>query len=544
MTISITALDVSFALLGAYLLKRIFSSRSSAPLPPGPKGLPLIGNMLDMPTSHEWKTFAKWGDQWGNILSVKVLGQPIIILNSLKTATEMLEKKSAIYSDRPVLMMGSEIVGWKNTLALTPYGDRFREYRKMLHSLMGTRMHMERFHPIEELETHRFLRRILEKPDELPEHIRKTAGAIILTVSHGYLVKEHDDPFILNADIATDQFSRATEPGAFLVDMVPALRHVPEWFPGAGWKRTAKKWIVDLQRMADMPHEYVKQQMAFASSQASGTALPSFTSSYLDQKLTPEQEHNVKWAAASLYSGGADTTVSAIYSFFLAMTLYPEVQKKAQLELDSVIGSDRLPTYSDRANLPYVDALVKEVLRWNPVTPLGVTHRLMEDDIHDGYLIPKGSLVIPNIWNFLHDEQTYREPMKFNPDRFIASEGREVELDPHTFNFGFGRRYVDSCAFVLTQDFGAKMNASHPFIIQISSICPGMHLADASVYISCAMALAVLDITKAVENGVVVEPVNEYTNGTISHPKPFKCSIKPRSEKASAIITSVEMVQL
>ena len=85
----------------------------------------------------------------------------------------MLDKKSAIYSDRPVLMMGSEIVGWKWTLALTPYGDRFREYRKMLHGLMGTRTHVERFHGIMELETHRFLRRILENPEDLQDHIRK-----------------------------------------------------------------------------------------------------------------------------------------------------------------------------------------------------------------------------------------------------------------------------------------------------------------------------------------------------------------------------------
>ena len=74
--------------------------------------------------------------------------------------------------------------------------------------------------------------------------------------------------------------------------------------------------------------------------------------------------------------GGADTTVSAIYSFFLAMTLFPHVLKRAQEEIDSVIGSDRLPAFEDRPNLPYVEALVKEVFRWNPVAPLGksITH--------------------------------------------------------------------------------------------------------------------------------------------------------------------------
>ncbi|TFY76167.1 hypothetical protein EWM64_g7846 [Hericium alpestre] len=504
---SVTTLDVGLAVLGLFLVKHILSRRTAGPYPPGPKGLPVIGNVLDMPKSQGWLTFAKWADEYGNIIHLNLLGQPMIILNSLDTAMEMLDKKSSIYSDRPVLMMGSKIVGWENTLALTPYGDRFREYRRMLHRLIGSRTSMDEFHPIEELETHRFLRRILQKPDDVSDHIRKTAGAIILQISHGYTIQEHNDPLILNADTATDEFSKATEPGAFLVDVLPILQYVPDWVPGAGWKQTAKEWAADLARMADAPHDFVKKHMA------AGTAVPSFTSMHMDGELTPEQEFNVKWAAASLYSGGADTTVSAIYSFFLAMTLHPEAQRKAQAELDSVIGTERLPTFQDRGRLPYVDALVKEVLRWNPVTPLGVAHRLMEDDIQDGLFIPKGSIVVANIWKFLHDAQTYKNPMDFNPDRFIAAESKEPERDPHTTTFGFGRR-----------------------------ICPGLNLADASIFISCAMALAVFDISKKVVNGKVIEPVIEYTSGTISHPKPFECQIKPRSAKAEQLINSVSFV--
>jgi cytochrome P450 len=100
------------------------------------------------------------------------------------------------------------------------------------------------------------------------------------------------------------------------------------------------------------------------------------------------------------------------------MTLFPDVQKKAQAEIDAVVGPDRLPSFADRDSLPYTEALVKEVLRWNAVIPTcmftrfvldvtdgismaGVPHRVMEDDIHDGYYIPKGSLIIPNIWSVL-----------------------------------------------------------------------------------------------------------------------------------------------
>jgi len=183
------------------------------------------------------------------------------------------------------------------------------------------------------------------------------------------------------------------------------------------------------------------------------------------------------------------------------------VQKKAQAEIDAVIGNDRLPCFQDRDDLPYVNALASEVLRWQVVVLSGVAHCAAQDDIHNGYFIPKGTLVTPNIWNMLHDERVYPDPMTFDPSRYIASGGKVPQKDPRELCFGFGRR-----------------------------ICPGRVLGDASVFISCAMSLAVFDISKCVENGVVVEPSEERTSGIISHPKPFKCSIKPRSAKALALI--------
>ncbi len=91
-------------------------------------------------------------------------------------------------------------------------------------------------------------------------------------------------------------------------------------------------------------------------------------------------------------------TVSAMYCFFLAMTLHPEIQRKAQEEIDRVIGNERLPNIDDRENLPYVNAVVKEVFRWHPIGPMGLPHMTTENDIFHGYLIPKGAVILPNIW--------------------------------------------------------------------------------------------------------------------------------------------------
>lgn len=94
-------------------------------------------------------------------------------------------------------------------------------------------------------------------------------------------------------------------------------------------------------------------------------------------------------------------TVSSIASFFLAMALFPEVQRKAQEEIDTVIGTDRLPQYGDREQLPYINTLVKETLRWHPVVPMNVAHTSTEDDVCEGYFIPKGSSILANIWSVL-----------------------------------------------------------------------------------------------------------------------------------------------
>lgn len=85
-------------------------------------------------------------------------------------------------------------------------------------------------------------------------------------------------------------------------------------------------------------------------------------------------------------------------TFFLAMTAFPEVQKKAQEELDRVIGSGRLPVTADRDDLPYIMAVMKETHRWHPVAPMGLPHTSTAEDICQGYRIPKGAMLMPNTW--------------------------------------------------------------------------------------------------------------------------------------------------
>lgn len=146
---------------------------------------------------------------------------------------------------------------------------------------------------------------------------------------------------------------------------------------------------------------------------------------------------------------------------FLALSHHPEVQKKAQAELDTVVGPHRLPEFSDRDSLVYINAIVKEALRWHNVLPLGVGHRTVKDDEFHGYFIPAGTTVIGGVWyvpfrqqdplshitatnrGCAHDPAIYADPDTFNPDRFIKDGQLDPNvLDPASLVFGWGRRYV------------------------------------------------------------------------------------------------------
>jgi cytochrome P450 len=146
------------------------------------------------------------------------------------------------------------------------------------------------------------------------------------------------------------------------------------------------------------------------------------------------------------------------------MLLYPDVQAKAQAELDAVVGRDRLPDYSDRGNLPYVNSVILEALRWKVILPMGksdswdpspvmnmhagLPHCTTADDVFDGYLIPRGAIVMANAWAITHNSDIYEAPDDFRPERFLRTGDQgQLELNPDRFDpaavvFGYGRRCV------------------------------------------------------------------------------------------------------
>lgn len=312
-----------------------------------------------------------------------------------------------------------------------------------------------------------------------------------------------------------DNLSLAFVPLSWLIDAVPAIRHLPDWFPGMGYRKTAQEWKAINETAAEIPYEFVQQQMARDAnreSYVSNLIKERMPKGSKDQQLDPEDEEAIKWTAVSLYAAGSDSTVAIMESVIIALLLFPEVITKAQEEIDRVVGGERLPTFEDRQNLPYVDGIVKEAWRWNPVGPMGLTHKSEEDLFYKDYIIPKGSYLLPSLWWFLHDPKDYSDPHTFKPERYMAPL---TEPDPSELAFGYGRRS-----------------------------CSGRYFADASVYITIVQMLAVFNIRKATDKNGKEIPVNfSPVAGMVNRPKPYQYKIEPRSQHHADLLRRIEAKQ-
>ncbi|KAI0078411.1 cytochrome P450 [Panus rudis PR-1116 ss-1] len=491
--------------LGSWLLRK-WQFRRILPLPPGPKGYPIIGNLLDLPDIEPWKTFGEWSKIYGNVVYLDLPLRPTVILGSANAALDLLDKRSDIYSDRNVNPM-VELTGWDFNFALMPYSQRWRVHRKSFHEYFNERASRQ-WEPIQIEESRMFLLRLLDDPEGIEEHTRLVLSAIILRVCYGLRITSPNDEYVRIVREAMRGLSIISIPGTCWIDYFPVLRQLPDWFPGAQWKRTA----VDIRRWVDaMKQDPIKPVLDDQNPQSTEHSVAAASFANLEEKgldleqQKAEREIIINVAGIS-YAAGGDTTNAAVQYFFAAMTIYPNVQKTAQAELDTVVGPDRLPDFDDRDKLVYVQAVALESLRWQVAVPYGVAHRLMQDDEYNGYLIPAGADIIPNAWAMLHDPEDYPDPFEFKPERFIKDGKIDPSVrDPSTIAFGFGRR-----------------------------ICPGQHLAEATLFIIIASALHAFHIEP--KEGERFDPDTMNVTGLISGPTKLSCILKPRSKKVERLI--------
>ncbi|KAF5310610.1 hypothetical protein D9619_007764 [Psilocybe cf. subviscida] len=454
--------------------------------PPGPRALPLFGNLFEFPTSRWWFKFTELGEKFGILIHLSVAGRHIVVIKSQEIAKELLEGTST--ADRPPFVMAGELMGFGISIAFIGYGERWRTYRRISHQVMSITA-VQMYHEMQEKEARRLVHAFVKDPQSYREQLRFTVGRTIMDAIYGIDCATPDDTYIKVAEATLDNITHAIIPGSFVVDAVPWLKYLP--YIGLPFQKHVRDGRKQVQLMVQRPFQHVLRN------RENGTAKPSFTSSLLDGEIrlreTAERNDIVSWAAATMYGAAGETMLATLLNFILSMAQNPGIQQKAFAEIESVVGRQRCPNFSDQPRLPYVNALIKEVTRWRVVLPLGIPHMCRDDTQYKDYILSKGTILIPNVWSISRDPVYYKDPQVFNPERFLE-EG--PELDPFGFVFGFGPR-----------------------------TCVGKNFAINQLYIFVASLLWAFEIAP-VDNKEIPNPA--YSSGFVSAPVPFLCKITPR----------------
>ncbi|EMD35209.1 hypothetical protein CERSUDRAFT_116679 [Gelatoporia subvermispora B] len=513
--------------LGLLLVSALRSVRTAMKgrLPPGPMGIPVLGNLLQV-QQEAWLTFTEWKQKYGPIVHITLAGQSVIILNTHKAAADLLDRRANNYSDRPRNIVASEILTGGLMIVFTRYGEpcasryRFqltalsgevwRRMRRAAHEGMNKAV-ASRYHPVQTTEAVTLCQSLLRDPATWGDQFRKSAASVVMSIIYGTpAIDNIEDPAIKRVNEFVERIVKAAYPGAHLVEFFTWMRYLPSSI--AKWKREAEEWFRRDSVMFEGLYNDVKKRVIM------GDERPSITATLVVEKERNQiTEREAGWLSATMYAAGADTTAAVLSWFMLAMVVNPEVQQRAHEELDRVVGRDRMPAFADYEHLPYIRAMVKEALRWRPVDPLGLPHRCADDDWYEGYYIPRGSICIANVWAMNRDPEVYGPDAEdFNPSRHLDENGRLAPAPADTHDeshvtYGFGRR-----------------------------LCIGRNIANNSLFIDIACILwsmrieptkdangkpAMPDVSGCVQGGLVVRPV------------PFQCETTPRFPGVQTILS-------
>ncbi|CAE6405714.1 unnamed protein product [Rhizoctonia solani] len=499
------------ATLGLLLL-RFYRTRVDSSLPPSPPKHWFWGNKDIVNQSYRFVPLGtELKDALGDIITTTTPFGTFITLNSIELATELLEKHASATANRPRNTMIQELLGWSEAVGFREHDEWHKKQRRILASALHPTA--ARSYESQHLEsTLELLRRISHDQRSFQKHTSDVIGNFILRLAYGYTPSQ-DDTLLATVHSAFSYLAKASAQ-YFPVNDFPILKSLPAWFPGGHFQKFGREGRQSRDLYANGLFEMVFEQV-----RNGGAEHPSYASQLLESKgganITDTDMELIKWTAASLFTGGSTTTVGLIWSFILIVSLHPETAKLARAEIDAVVGRERVPEFKDREKMPYMEALLQEVMRLCPVAPLGLPHSATEDIQLGGYRIPKNATINPNIWAMLRDSKHYSSPNTFDPARYLKAV---PDPDPRKYIFGFGRR-----------------------------VCPGLHVANNATWIICAGILSVFDLHPGQELLARVEQLGGrdsrqmyklFKPYLVYDPLPFSCNFVPRDQAAVELLAN------
>ncbi|KAK9784135.1 putative O-methylsterigmatocystin oxidoreductase [Seiridium cardinale] len=496
--------------LAAILLLAVFLARQSDGLKtiPGPKGLPLIGNTHQL-GRYPHRKYLEWSAQYGELFKVQMGLQNWVFLNTPEAVRDILDRQSAATSGRPGMPVVSDLISGGQRFLLMTYTPRWRKLRAMVHKLLTPKA-SEVFKPSQEFETKQLLFDILTKNEDQEsfyQHVRRYTTSIVMTSTYGRRVPVWDCEDVREIYGLMKEFSESASPGAYIAELIPWLANLPVYMQW--WRGSALK-LYTRQRDIWMKYWNTLQSQADAGRAPDCFGKQFRESDFQKQGISDEQ---AAFVAGTMIEAGSETTSSALNSAIKYLIRFPDAQVLARKELASQIGDNRVPSFGDEDALPYIRAMVKEVLRIRPVTTIGSPHYTTADITYKNYVIPKDTVVTLCQYTIHYDAKRWESPEDFIPSRYLghplkagayAASG-DAEGRDH-FDFGAGRR-----------------------------ICPGMHLAENSLFITLASILWLFEIKAPLDADGNEEFVDisdaAYEDGANTLPKQYRARFVPVNEQ-------------
>ncbi|KAK6839153.1 hypothetical protein PG987_005019 [Apiospora arundinis] len=501
--------------LSIVLLLQSHSGKSVYPVPRGPRGLPILGSFPFL-THYPELTLSRWAEKFGPLYSIWLGNQRVVVISSAEVAKDLLVTNGSIFSSRKDMYIKSRHILAARGITSTPYNDTWRKHRRIANAWLQQRA-VSKFTHVFERESNDMLNCLLEASQGGTALVNPQpfAGRCslnnMLTIVFGTRTTSVNDPMVATALRLSREFMNCTGPMSNIIDFLPILRIFP-----SEMRSRAIKLHSDLKETYGGMIRDIQERME------RGDQVPDSLAKTLLLMKEAEQldDLDLSMMASGFMIGGVETTASIMQWFQALIPSYPEIQRRAQAELDTVVGRDRLPGAEDEKDLPYCRALIKEVERcYNPFW-LSTPHFSTEDFVYKGQHIPKETMVVLNTWTIHHDEKRYPDPDTFNPDRYLhdtLSSAQSANLSDASqrdhWIFGAGRR-----------------------------ICPAISVAERENWLAISRLLWAFDMETETP-GVPID-LKEYDGLSGRSPLPFRIRMKPRHENVEKVLKAALQANL
>uniref|UniRef100_A0A673CDA7 Cytochrome P450 2K1-like n=1 Tax=Sphaeramia orbicularis TaxID=375764 RepID=A0A673CDA7_9TELE len=433
---SVSLLGTLLVLLLVYFISTSsFSSNADGKQPPGPKPLPVLGNLLQLDLKRPYNTLLKLSKKYGSVFTIYFGPKKVVVLAGYKTVKEALVNKADVFGERDPMKIGPyfkiQWVLWSN-------GDSWKEMRRFaLTNLrdygMGKKACEDKI--IEECQ---YLMEVFKtfkgEAFDTTQPMNYAVSNIICSLVYGSRF-EYDNPEFTSM---VDRTNRNIQLGGS-----PSIQ-VYNLFPWMG------RWIADKSEFEKCSNLNKKQNMELFS-RLKETLNPQmcrgFVDAFMVRKQTLEESgvtnshfsnENLLITVLNLFAAGTDTTATTLRWALLLMAKYPKIQDQVQEEISRVIGTRQVQV-EDRKNFPFTDAVIHETQRLANIVPMALPHKTSEDVTFQGHFIKKGTTVYPLLTSVLYDETEWEKPHSFHPAHFLDKDGKFVKRDAF-MPFSAGRR--------------------------------------------------------------------------------------------------------